>query len=58
LGVADTYYEMTVGCRYKHKPWPWVRPVARYDWAQFHHPYNDGTRQGQLTLAFDVILLW
>jgi hypothetical protein len=58
LGVADTYYEMTVGCRYKHKPWFWIRPEARYDWAQFHHPYNDGSRQGQLTLAFDVILQW
>jgi hypothetical protein len=58
LGVADNYYEMTVSCRYKPEPWLWIRPEARYDWAQLHHPYNDGTRRGQLTLAFDVIFLW
>ena len=57
-GLADTYYEITVGCRYKAKPWLWIRPEARYDWVQSSHPYADGTRWSQLTLAFDVILLW
>jgi hypothetical protein len=54
-GSADNYYEQTIGLVYKPKPWIWVRPEARYDWAQFHTPYNDGTRGGQLTLSFDVI---
>ena len=43
-GLADTYYEITVGCRYKAKPWLWIRPEARYDWVQLSHPYADGTR--------------
>ena len=55
-GVADTYYEMTLGLPIKPRPWLWVRPEARYDWAQSQHPFNDGTRGSQLTLAFDVIL--
>jgi len=54
-GSADNYYEITLGLPYKPKPWFWIRPEARYDWAQFHHPFNDGTRSSQLTLAFDVI---
>jgi hypothetical protein len=54
-GVADNFYEMTLGLVYKPKPWLWFRPEARYDWAQFHKPFNDGTRGSQLTLAFDVI---
>jgi Putative beta-barrel porin-2, OmpL-like. bbp2 len=57
-GLADTYYEITVGCRYKPKPWLWIRPEARYDWVQTGHPYSDGTRSSQLTLSVDVILLW
>jgi hypothetical protein len=54
-GSADNYYEQTIGLIYKPKPWIWIRPEARYDWAQFHAPFNDGTRSSQLTLAFDVI---
>jgi Putative beta-barrel porin-2, OmpL-like. bbp2 len=54
-GQADNYYEQTIGLIYKPKPWIWVRPEARYDWAQFHTPFNDGTRGSQLTLAFDII---
>ena len=54
-GQADNYYEITLGLPYKPKPWFWIRPEARYDWAQYHHPFNDGTRSSQLTLAFDVI---
>ena len=38
------------------KPWLWVRPEARYDRAQYTHPFNDGTRNSQLTLAFDIIV--
>jgi hypothetical protein len=55
---ADTFYEMTLGAIYKPVPSIWIRPEARYDWAQFKTPYNDGTRGSQLTLAFDIILLY
>ena len=55
-GSADNYYEITLGLPYKPRPWLWIRPEARYDWAQFHHPFNDGTRGSQLTLAFDIIV--
>jgi maltoporin len=54
-GSADNYYEQTVGLIYKPIPWIWLRPEVRYDWAQFHKPFNDGTRRSELTLAFDVI---
>ncbi len=54
-GSADNYYEQTIGLIYKPKPWIWVRPEARYDWAQFHTPFNDGQRGSQLTLDFDII---
>jgi hypothetical protein len=47
---------MTLGLIYKPRPWLWVRPEARYDWAQFAHPFSDGTRSSQLTLAIDVIV--
>jgi hypothetical protein len=55
-GNADTYYENTLGFVYKPKPWLWIRPEARYDWAQFTKPFSDGTRGSQLTLAVDVIV--
>jgi hypothetical protein len=57
-GVADTFHEITVGLNIRPEPWLWVRPEARYDWAQFTHPYNNGTRNSQLTLGFDVIFLF
>ncbi len=57
-GFADNFYEFTLGAIYKPKPFLWIRPEARYDYAQFTRPYNDGTRRSQLTLAFDVILLF
>ncbi|HKI21660.1 MAG TPA: outer membrane beta-barrel protein [Isosphaeraceae bacterium] len=57
-GNADTLHEMTLGLNIRPKPWLWVRPEARYDWAQFTHPYNDGTRNSQFTLGFDVIVLF
>src|SRR5262249_24000562 len=57
-GVADTFYEMTLGLILKPHPWLWVRPEARYDWARGTHPYNDGTLASQLTVAFDVIVLF
>ena len=47
---------MTLGLIYKPKPWLWIRPEARYDWAQFTKPFSDGTRGSQLTLAIDVIV--
>lgn len=55
-GFADTFQELTLGAVYKPHPWLWIRPEIRYDWAQFVHPYDDGTRKGQLTMAFDVIV--
>ncbi len=57
-GNADTYHEITLGLNIQPKPWLWVRPEIRYDWAQFTHPYNDGTRNSQLTMGFDVIFLF
>ena len=49
---------MTLGVIYKPVPYIWVRPEARYDWAQFTHPYANGTKGSQFTLGFDVILLF
>lgn len=57
-GFATDLNEMTLGLIYKPKNWLWVRPEARYDWASHAKPYNDGTRGSQLTLAFDVIVLF
>jgi hypothetical protein len=57
-GNPDTLHEMTLGLNIRPKDWLWVRPEVRYDWAQFTHPYNDGTRNSQFTLAFDVIVLF
>lgn len=57
-GFADNFYEFTVGLIYKPKPYLWIRPEARYDYAQFTHPYNDGTRGSQFTLGLDAILLY
>ncbi len=57
-GTADTFYEQTLGLIYKPKDWLWIRPEARYDWAQFKHPYNGGVSSSQFTLGFDVILLY
>ena len=57
-GFADNFYEQTLGLIYKPHSWLWVRPEARYDWAQFTKPYNDSTRSSQFTLGFDVILLF
>ena len=55
-GSADNYYEVTLGAVYKPKPWLWFRPEARFDRAQYSHPFNDGTRSSQFLLAFDVIV--
>ncbi len=55
-GAANNYYEITLGLPNKPRAWLWFRPEARYDWAQFHHPFSDGRRGSQLTLAFDVIV--
>jgi Putative beta-barrel porin-2, OmpL-like. bbp2 len=57
-GFSDNFYEMTLGLIAKPTDNIWIRPEARYDWAQFTTPYNDGTRSSQLTLGFDVILLY
>ena len=57
-GIATNYSEFTVGAIYKPKDWIWIRPEARYDFARSGKPYNDGTRNSQFTLAFDVIFLF
>jgi hypothetical protein len=56
--VGDRFYEMTVGVQIKPYQWLWIRPEARYDWSQFHPAYSNDTRKSQLTLAFDVIVLF
>jgi hypothetical protein len=55
---ADVYHEITLGLVYKPKDHLWIRPEIRYDWAQYTHPFNDGTRSSQLTMGFDVIFLF
>ncbi|WP_435015548.1 outer membrane beta-barrel protein [Tundrisphaera sp. TA3] len=57
-GYAGNFSEFTLGLIYKPKPYIWVRPEARYDFANEAIPYNDGTRTSQLTLGFDIILLF
>jgi hypothetical protein len=57
-GFATNYSEITLGAIYKPWYWLWIRPEARYDWVRSGHPYNDGTRSSQLTLAFDIIFLF
>ena len=57
-GFADNFYEMTLGFIIKPKPYIWIRPEVRYDWAQFTHPYTDGTRNSQFTIGVDAILLF
>jgi hypothetical protein len=56
--VGDRFYEMTLGAQIKPYEWLWIRPEARYDWTQFHPAYSNDTRKSQLTLAFDVIVLF
>ncbi len=57
-GDADNLYEMTLGLLYKPHDWLWIRPEARYDWAQYHQPFSDGTRNSRLTLAIGVTVLF
>ena len=57
-GVAGTFSEMTLGLKLTPRPWLWIRPEARYDWARNTHPYSDDTRSSQLTLAVDMIVLF
>ncbi|MBV8487977.1 MAG: outer membrane beta-barrel protein [Planctomycetaceae bacterium] len=62
--VGDRFYEQTLGAQIKPYSWLWIRPEARYDWSQYHPAYSVDpatglpTRKSQLTLAFDVILLF
>ncbi len=57
-GFSDNFYQMTLGLIAKPCPNLWIRPEARYDWAQFSRPYNDGNSTSQFTYGFDVILLY
>jgi len=57
-GSPNDLREMTLGLNIQTKPRLWLRPEARYDWAQFTHPFNDGTRNSQFTMGFDVIVLF
>ena len=57
-GFSANYAEFTLGLIYKPKSYIWIRPEARYDFANGATPYNDGTRSSQLTLAVDAILLF
>jgi hypothetical protein len=43
---------------YKPIPNVWIRPEARYDWTQYTPYYDNGTKKSQLTLGFDVIVLF
>jgi hypothetical protein len=57
-GHDDTYYEMTLGLIYKPKPWFWLRPETRFDWASGTAPYNNDHSFSQFTYAFDFIFLF
>ncbi len=57
-GTAGDYNEFTLGGIYKPKPYLWIRPEIRYDFTNGMKVYNDNTRSSQLTLAFDIILLF
>jgi hypothetical protein len=57
-GFADTFYETTLGLIYKPRPWLWLRPEARFDWAQKTHPYDDARHSDQFTFGFDLIFLF
>ena len=57
-GIATNYSEFTLGLIYKPKPYLWIRPEARYDFARSGDPYSNGTRNSQFTIGFDVILLF
>jgi Putative beta-barrel porin-2, OmpL-like. bbp2 len=57
-GTAGDYMEFTLGGIYKPKPYIWVRPEVRYDFTNGAKVYNDNTRSSQLTLGFDIILLF
>ena len=57
-GTAGDYMEFTLGGIYKPKPYLWIRPEARYDFTNGAKVYNDNTRNSQLTLGFDIILLF
>ena len=57
-GFSGNFSEFTLGLIYKPKSYLWVRPEARYDFANEAIPYNGGTRTSQLTLGFDIILLF
>ena len=56
--MGDRDYEMTLGVRYKPREWLLIRPEIRYDWSQFHPAYSNDTRKSQLTMGFDVIVLF
>jgi hypothetical protein len=57
-GRGDNFAEMTLGLIYKPKSWMWIRPEARYDWAQTSHPYNGGVSSSQFTIGLDWIFLF
>jgi Putative beta-barrel porin-2, OmpL-like. bbp2 len=57
-GSRSTFYETAVVLTEKPKPWLWFRGEARFDWSQFTHPFSDGTRSSQLTLAIATIVLF
>jgi hypothetical protein len=57
-GVANTFFETSMGLIIKPRPWLWIRPEARYDWARAGHPFNDGTRHSQLILDIDLLVLF
>lgn len=56
--TGGRFYEETLGLIYKPKSYLWIRPEIRYDQSQFLNAFSDGTRNSQLTLAVDVILLF
>jgi Putative beta-barrel porin-2, OmpL-like. bbp2 len=54
-GFPGNFYEMTLGLVIKPEPRILIRPEVRFDWSQFCHPFDNGTKSHQLTLGMDVI---
>jgi hypothetical protein len=53
------FYEATWGANWRPNPNVVIRPELRYDWFDgTGTPYNDGTRDHQLTAAVDAIIQW
>jgi hypothetical protein len=57
-GFDNAFFEMTLGAIYKPRTWLWFRPEVRWDWTTGSPAYDDGQKNNQFTLGFDMIFLY